>query len=356
MMRRDALFAGGDLRTRLKVGLEEVRSEIQSFDPDRLLETDPAELTDYLVAKATLEVPRLLKDRIYLDMPTEAKVDVSQDPNRIFYDRGQPHYVTGTTFTYHIPFEGSEELLLLAPSTFSSIHAEGKATTGQEIVWSYTTVRPQDDPKQEFERNLARIEQYLGWVEADARPWIDALPGQVRSMVEERRQRLIFDRERAGNLGYPIRRREGAPETYRLPIKRKKAVSLPEPSRRPAGWEPDPTMAMEVYEDVLRIVADMVDVIGRSPETFQSLDEEALRGHFLVQLNGQFEGGASGETFNGQGKTDILLRVRGKVVFVGECKFWSGPKSLSGAIDQVLSYLSWHDTKAAVIVFHRGRT
>lgn len=61
------------------------------------------------------------------------------------------------------------------------------------------------------------------------------------------------------------------------------------------------------------------------------------------------------ETFNGQGKTDILLNVQGKVVFIAECKFWGGPKSLADAIDQLLSYLSWHDTKAAVIVFHRGR-
>jgi hypothetical protein len=68
-MRRDALFAGGDLRTRLPVGIQEIKNEIQSFDPDRLLGTDPSELADYLVSKGTLEVPRLLKDRIYLDDP-----------------------------------------------------------------------------------------------------------------------------------------------------------------------------------------------------------------------------------------------------------------------------------------------
>jgi hypothetical protein len=100
----------------------------------------------------------------------------------------------------------------------------------------------------------------------------------------------------------------------------------------------------------------MVEVISRSPETFQSLGEEGLRDHFLVQLNGRYEGGASGETFNAQGKTDILLRVSGRVLFVAECKFWDGAKSLIGAIDQLLSYLSWHDTKAAVVVFHRGRS
>jgi hypothetical protein len=37
--------------------------------------------------------------------------------------------------------------------------------------------------------------------------------------------------------------------------------------------------------------------------------EEDLRQHFLVQLNGQYEGQATGETFNFQGKTDILIRA-----------------------------------------------
>jgi hypothetical protein len=40
--------------------------------------------------------------------------------------------------------------------------------------------------------------------------------------------------------------------------------------------------------------------------------EEDLRQHFLAQLNGHFEGSATGETFNYEGKTDILIRERGR--------------------------------------------
>jgi len=72
-----------------------------------------------------------------------------------------------------------------------------------------------------------------------------------------------------------------------------------------------------------------------------------------VQLNGQFEGSASGETFNSQGKTDILIREGNRNVFIAECKFWRGPKSYANTIDQVLSYLSWRDTKAAILVLFR---
>jgi len=73
-----------------------------------------------------------------------------------------------------------------------------------------------------------------------------------------------------------------------------------------------------------------------------------------VQLKGVFKGQAAGETFNFQGKTDILIRIDGKNVFIPECKFWKGEKVFLGSIDQLLSYLSWRDTKAAVLVFNRN--
>jgi len=41
-------------------------------------------------------------------------------------------------------------------------------------------------------------------------------------------------------------------------------------------------------------------------------------------LNTHYEGGATGETFNAAGKTDILIRVEDRNVFIGECKWWSG--------------------------------
>jgi hypothetical protein len=85
------------------------------------------------------------------------------------------------------------------------------------------------------------------------------------------------------------------------------------------------------------------------------MGEEDLRQHFLVQLNGHFEGAASGETFNFQGKTDILIRERDRNVFVAECKFWSGEANFLATISQLLSYLSWRDTKAGVLMFNRNK-
>jgi len=98
---------------------------------------------------------------------------------------------------------------------------------------------------------------------------------------------------------------------------------------------------------------NMVRVMEWSPSAFQTMGEEHLRQHFLVHLNGHYEGAATGETFNFMGKTDILLRAKGRNAFIAECKFWKGPAHYKDTIDQLLTYAAWRDTKTAILVFNR---
>jgi hypothetical protein len=88
------------------------------------------------------------------------------------------------------------------------------------------------------------------------------------------------------------------------------------------------------------------------PSVYINKKEEDLRDHILMTLDPNFEyGTASGETFNKTGKTDIQLRYDSSVVFIAECKFWSGTKNYLTTIDQLLGYLTWRDNKASVIIF-----
>ena len=75
------------------------------------------------------------------------------------------------------------------------------------------------------------------------------------------------------------------------------------------------------YEHILSVISNMVAVMERSPRAFKDMGEEDLRTHFLVHLNGHYEGQATGETFNYEGKTDILIRAGGRNIFIAECKF-----------------------------------
>jgi|TARA_R100000935_G_scaffold58873_1_gene98886 hypothetical protein len=212
---------------------------------------------------------------------------------------------------------------------------------------------PHVDVRSSVERVLDEIEQYLGLQRAMIQAYNQGLANQTAQCIDQRRTRLLAQSERVAALGIPVKRREDAPKTYAVPTVQKKAApKLPPASAMP--FKPEPTWAMEQYEQALRIMQDMAVVMERSPEAFKSMNEEALRQHFLVQLNGQFEGKATGETFNMSGKTDILLREADRNVFIAECKFWKGPKAFKEAIDQLLRYTTWRDGKTAILIFNRG--
>ena len=158
----------------------------------------------------------------------------------------------------------------------------------------------------------------------------------------------------AASLGYKLKKRTDSPQTYIAPIKRKKLnISMPSSSTKP--FVPEPELEMQEYESILGIISNMVSVIERSPKTFQNMKEEDLRQHFLIQLNGQYAGQATAETFNVSGKTDILIRDQDKNIFIAECKFWRGPKSLTEAIDQLLGYVQWKDSKTAILLFNQQK-
>ena len=261
--------------------------------------------------------------------------------------------VPGERIEVRVPFEGEAELFFARPNTMSSSPPRA-VIEKNELVLRYDSASDSaGDVRPQIDRTLVEIEQYLGW----QRPMIEAhnngLLATAAKAIEQRRDRLLAQSQRAASLGIPIKRREDAPKTYAIPTARKKAAPvLPPASTTP--FTPEPMWAMEQYEQALKITQDMALVMERSPDAFKTMDEEALRQHFLVQLNGQFEGKVTGETFNMAGKTDILLREGERNVFIAECKFWKGPKAFGEAIDQLLGYATWRDSKTAILVFNRG--
>ena len=142
------------------------------------------------------------------------------------------------------------------------------------------------------------------------------------------------------------------PVTYAVPVQRR-TPKIERPTASASKFEREPSLPLEEYENILTIMRNMVRVMEQSPKAFDKMGEEDLRTHLLVQLNGQYEGRATGETFNFQGKTDISIREGDRNIFIAECKFWHGEKQFLETIDQLLSYLSWRDTKTAIVIFNR---
>lgn len=346
------LFVTYDLDQGLRATMQKMLQEIESLDENRFLNTAPEDLKQYLIEKHGVTPITLRRDDWYAHVQ-DAKVDVRHDPMRWIDDRSRPALVAGERTEVRVPFDGEPELFFTRPNQFT-LNPPRAIVEGNELVLRYHT--PADQPKDlkpEIERTLADIEQWLAWQRGPIDAHNDNLPGAIEQAIEKRRARLMAQSQRAAALGIPIKRRDGAPATYMVPTHRKKANPvLPSASTTP--FAPEPAWAMEQYEQALKIMQNMTLVMERSPGAFRTMDEEALRQHFLLQLNGQFEGKATGETFNMSGKTDILLREGERNVFIAECKFWKGPKAFSEAIDQLLGYATWRDGKTAILVFNRG--
>jgi len=175
----------------------------------------------------------------------------------------------------------------------------------------------------------------------------------ARQYIEQRKAELRKNQGLVSALGFPIKRRENAPQTFVAAQVRRKLTATR--SSVSSASVPEPALDEAEYQNILRIMDNMTKVMELSPHTFKDMGEEDIRQHFLVQLNGQYEGTATGETFNYQGKTDILIRLEGRNLFIAECKFWRGEKVFIETVDQLIGYLSWRDTKTALVIFNKNR-
>jgi len=348
------LFSKNDFNLALIVSEKELFNRIDAMSSSEILGTSIEDQVAYLVQEFNVDVPKLEDDKISINQ-IETNVDVSQDNSRLIYNRGLPTYIKGTKLDFYIPFIGDRDIFQFRPSTYSLNPPKGNVAEN-ELVLSYTTTDHESGKiKTEFEGTLALIKNNLDTLASQASIYNSTLSNKIRQRIELRKEKLLADQGMAANLGFPIRRRDESPKTYIAPVVRKEPVISKPQHKTDAPFNPEPTLEMKEYEHILSIVSNMALVLERSPDSFKTMKEEDLRQHFLVQLNGQYKGQGTGETFNGEGKTDILLRIDGKNVFIAECKFWKGPETISETIEQLLGYMTWRDSKAAIILFNRNK-
>ena len=346
------LFNRNDLSGVLAAREQAMSKEVDALDENQILNASHSDLCQYFVENYTVDPVRIDEEGIHVDYG-EAQVDVSQRSDYAVFDRSRTASVTGTRIAFYVPYEGDKQLFDCQPSTFTD--NPPRAIVGErEVTFVYArTVSDAKNVRGEFDRDIRELKKYLGWIERDVTRFNNSIEGRASQLVSGRREKLLHDRGIVESLGFPLKRSD-VPTTYSTPeVKRRLKPSLPTASSDP--YQPEPALDIDEYEHILSIMSRMVVVMEQSPKAFSGMDEENLRQHFLVQLNGHYEGQATGETFNYEGKTDILIRADGKNIFIGECKFWTGPSGMSDAIDQLLCYTSWRDTKTALLIFNRDR-
>ena len=351
MRDRNILFFEGDLDARLRGGQESVSRELDRIPKDQFLVSSDQEIVDHVVAGLSVEPIVLHEEKTTMDQH-ETQVDVSHDPLRVFRDeRTGPFYIPGTKVEINIPFTGEEWIFRYRTNPWSTVFPRADVQSGRLRL---IVTQPHDaDPnafKTEYEQEIRRIRECVERARQQVVGYNESLPNLVQQAVRHRRERL----ERHGNiaalLDIPLATKPGAPSIEPVKVEIRRPAPLPVPPK--SGLEPEPGITDQTFEHILRLIRHQGRTFERTPSTYAVHGEEDLRNIILAQLNGHFQGDAVGEVFRGKGKTDICIEQDNRAAFVAECKLWQGPAGVTTALDQLMGYLTWRDSKAALIMFN----
>jgi len=257
--------------------------------------------------------------------------------------------------TYRLPFIGDADLLKMSPNVFGtwmpSIWIEGSTVCFEFIDFHQNA----EATRREVDNVVTNLRQSVVRVNDELARFNQGLYAPAQQVFDHRKQQLLERKNYLQALNIPIRATGRTAQTYAAPAPRKIDPITPRPIVADREYRPEPTLEEGIYHQILKIIHDVGTSFEKLPSTYTGKDEETLRDHLLIALAPNFQGSTTGETFNKSGKTDILLRHEKSNLFVAECKFWQGQKVCLDTLTQLIKYLTWRDSKAAVIFFVRNQ-
>ncbi len=342
------LFSGGALGDHLRRQDTSMSVDVDATTEEYILGADQEQFAEHLADKYRVENIDIDFDAATMER-RERTVPAEHFPPGLFVRRGQTYLKP--SFVYFFPLTGDPDLLRYQPSPgvlWSHEAFEEDGCLCVEFVCFHDTTNEVQREKNEFVRHLG---VQLGHIQTQVDAWNSGLRQRAAGLIATRRTSVLKKRGLEASLGVPIRKRDDTPQTFVVPSAKRRARITPKPVVAGPGFTPEPTIGMEDYREILRTIYEFGKQLERTPSVYKGKDEEVLRDHLLLVLEPNFTWSATGESLNGQGKTDILLRHEGSNLFIAECKWWSGQKGFTAAIDQLRSYLTWRDSKAALVIF-----
>lgn len=353
--RRDGFhaFSEYDCSNILRNQRSSIEKAIKGQNDDYILNVNREEYIQHIISEYSITPIEIHKGDLSVSSHEEM-ISAEMHPNTYFMDRGSSF--PRDVLVFHLPFTGDPTLLKVRASTYSM--SAPMITIEQECI-CFKIINFDLDAekiKQKSEATIQSLETQNSYLSRDLEQFNSSIERHASNIFDTRKEQLLKKNDLIASLGVPVKESGNKSSTFSIPAKRTKAIaSKAKPQVTEKGYTPEPTLDAEIYRQILKIIHDVGKQFERLPSTYSSKEEEHLRDHMLLILEPNFEGSATGETFNKSGKTDILLRHEGKNVFIAELKFWHGQKVFLETISQLLGYLTWRDSKAAVVVFVRNK-
>jgi hypothetical protein len=348
------LFDGAMMRDTFEFLQKSMVAAIENEPEDAVSRVDVDEWAAALAHHYAMDCPRLTGE-VEQSKPRETTIDVTGDHMRDFgfYPERARHYKAHAVNVYW-KFEGDPQVFRLNPQRIHMSNPPIAEIKGdelvQEIKWAHDKPAPIDQEAERFKGSVENfleaartlIGEYNGNLERVARTAIEARLGRLRARDEDLSQSKIPVRHEVTRTYIPdVLRRRPAPRLLSTRA-----------DRKPPALEPE--LPDHVFEHILRVLRDALHAMEDGAPSYSGMGEEQRRDQLLTVLRTHYDG-ATAETINKGGHTDILIRHEGRNLFIGECKFWSGPAGYRDAIDQLFGYAGWRDTKLAVIMFVRAK-
>ncbi len=351
-MRQDKLlFYDPDLDTKLRSRQESVKDKVDNIPKDQFRIYSDQEIVDHVEASLLVEPIVLLEEKQTMEQ-SETHVDVSHDGRRLFLDRNKgPVNIPGIIVHIDIPFTGDEWIFRYRTNPWSSSFPRGDVKRGHLQL---TMIQPHDVDssafKTDYEREIALVRKCVSRAHKQISDYNGNLPQLVLSAVRNRRKRLKHHEDITSVLNIPMTTKSGMPSIESVKTEVRQPKVSPVPQNTPHVQELGDSEA--TFDRFLHSIRHQGRTFEQTPRTFAVHGEEDLRDFILAHLNGQFRGEAAAEVFRRRGKTDICMEQQDRSALVAECKIWRGWQRFKAALNQLMGYLTWRDTRATLIVFN----
>lgn len=342
-------------------------TEIKQLSDSDILHRDADQLFQTYLSKYEVEVPFWEEDQIRVDKPETVDVDVTPEVER-WNKNGVDRWETGRVIKFRVPLVGNRAVIDRFVRLKGDIADGRKRAFFSEGVLELRYTRLDHDAPAlmaDVHKDLDNLRTKLETLHASAIEYNAQLSPLIEDHLGQRRSRAEADLTLASSLGYPLMERADTLVNEIVPVDPQR-ISIVNQSPIPSGLESSPpqsetidlqrVLPNEDYDHILTLLRHMSVVFERSPTVAQELNEEAIQTLFLVILNSHFSGEVTGETFNHWGKTDILIRVGENNVFIAECKIWKGEAQIEETVKQLFHYITWRDTKTAILYFVKNDT
>ncbi len=349
----------------LKRRLSFLIDEISKISDEDIINNSMADMKEYYYEKGHLEYLKLLHESRNT-LSANLCVIRKDNPDKHLFPNELPFYeIPGYKITQSIYYDGEFGVFNYIPSTSTydfPVVDMINPNRDDEYGWiTYSVEIPQStldrqENKSEYiekliNQKLEHIQTHIDYANQDIDEYNRVLPNYIENNLKNRLKDAEGLNKVKESLQIPLNKKNSAPTIIPIKIKAKGKKNLLLPKKDKTSKEM--YLSENDYNEILRIIHTCCSAMEKTPNTFNSIKEEDLRNFIIATLESHYEDQVSGETFRGDGKTDILIQTQNKAAFVGECKIWKGIKSIKTALEQLMGYTLYKDNKNALIFFNK---